>query len=82
MVTKISTKTYKDSSNKDKLSPLTKIEDNKRIENVLIFQGGGSLGAFACRVYKQLEKYKIQLDIIAGTSIGRINAAIIDGSKR
>jgi len=76
MVTKISTKTYKDSSNnKDKLSPLTIIEDNKRIENVLILQGGGSLGAFECGVYKQLRKYKIQLDIIAGTSIGGINAA-------
>ena len=65
MVTKISTKTYKDSSNKDKLSPLTIVEDNKRIENVLILQGGGSLGAFVCGVYKQLRKYKIQLDIIA-----------------
>ncbi|HEY7079617.1 MAG TPA: patatin-like phospholipase family protein [Nitrososphaeraceae archaeon] len=82
MVTKISTKTYKDSSNnKDKLSPLTIIEDNKRIENVLILQGGGSLGAFECGVYKQLRKYKRQLDIIAGTSIGGINAAIIAGSK-
>lgn len=63
------------------MSPLTK-EDNKRIENLSILYDGGSLGAFACSVYKQLRKYKIQRDIIAGNSIGRINAAIITGSKR
>ena len=44
-------------------------------------QGGGSLGAYECGVYKTLEKHDIKLDIIAGTSIGAINAAIISGSK-
>ena len=82
MVTKISTKTYKDNNvNKDKLSSLAIAENNKRIENVLILQGGGSLGAFGCGVYKELTKNKIDLDIIAGTSIGGINAAIMVGSK-
>jgi NTE family protein len=52
------------------------------IENVLILQGGGSIGAFGCGVYKALVKNNINLDIIAGTSIGGINAAIIAGSKR
>ncbi|WP_458747343.1 patatin-like phospholipase family protein [Candidatus Nitrosocosmicus sp. T] len=52
------------------------------IENVLILQGGGSLGAFGCGVYKALVKNNINLDVIAGTSIGGINAAIIAGSKR
>ena len=44
-------------------------------------QGGGSLGAFACGVYKALAKQKIRIDIVAGTSIGAVNAAIIVGSK-
>ena len=44
-------------------------------------QGGGSLGAYECGVYKTLAKNKIKFDIIAGTSIGAINAALIIGSK-
>jgi NTE family protein len=51
------------------------------IENVLILQGGGSLGAFGCGVLKALAQNKIKIDIIAGTSIGGLNAAIIAGSK-
>ena len=44
-------------------------------------QGGGSLGTYECGVYKSLEKHGIELDIVAGTSIGALNAAIIVGSK-
>jgi NTE family protein len=44
-------------------------------------QGGGSLGAYECGVYKTLEKHNIKLDIVSGTSIGAINASIISGSK-
>jgi NTE family protein len=51
------------------------------IENVLILQGGGSLGAFGCGVYKALINNNIKIDIAAGTSIGGLNAAIIAGSK-
>jgi NTE family protein len=51
------------------------------IENVLILQGGGSLGAFGCGVFKALANSKIKIDIIAGTSIGGLNASIIAGSK-
>src|SRR5919205_257053 len=51
------------------------------IENVLILQGGGSLGAFGCGVYKTLASSNIKIDIIAGTSIGGLNASIIAGSK-
>ncbi|HEX6027443.1 MAG TPA: patatin-like phospholipase family protein [Nitrososphaeraceae archaeon] len=54
--------------------------DNK-LENVLILQGGGSLGAFGCGVFRALANNNIKVDIIAGTSIGGINAAIIAGSK-
>jgi NTE family protein len=55
--------------------------NNDSIENVLIMQGGGSLGAFGCGVFKALRKNNIKLDILAGTSIGGINAALIAGSK-
>ena len=51
------------------------------IENVLILQGGGSLGAFGCGVFKALCQKGIKLDIVAGTSIGGVNAALIAGSK-
>ena len=54
---------------------------NNKIENVLVLQGGGSLGAFGCGVFKAIANNDIKLDIIAGTSIGGINAAIISGSK-
>src|SRR4051812_37364489 len=46
-------------------------------ETVLINQGGGSLGAYECGVSKALAKYEIKFDIIAGSSIGAINAAIL-----
>jgi NTE family protein len=51
------------------------------VENVLVLQGGGSLGAFACGVMKAFAKKNIKFDIISGTSIGAINGAIIAGSK-
>ena len=54
---------------------------NIKLENVLILQGGGSLGAFGCGVFKALTNNNIKTDIVAGTSIGGINAAIIAGSK-
>lgn len=53
----------------------------KGIENVLILQGGGSLGAFACGVFKAFAKKNVKFDIIAGTSIGGINGAIAAGSR-
>jgi NTE family protein len=62
-------------------SSTTRHEESRNIENVLVMQGGGSLGAFACGVFKALVKHKVQIDIVAGTSIGAVNAAIIVGSK-
>ncbi len=65
---------------------MEKVPDYQR---VLVFQGGGSLGAYEAGVYNALvemtAKYdkekgfkdKPLADIIAGTSIGAINAAII-----
>jgi NTE family protein len=56
-------------------------KESRQTENVLVLQGGGSLGAFACGVFKALVKKNIRIDIVAGTSTGAINAAIIVGSK-
>ena len=56
-------------------------KESRDVENVLVLQGGGSLGAFACGVFKALVKNNIRIDIVAGTSIGAVNAAIIVGSK-
>ena len=55
--------------------------ENNTIENVLVLQGGGSLGAFGCGVFKAIANHNMKLDVIAGTSIGGVNAAIIAGSK-
>lgn len=46
-------------------------------ETILVNQGGGSLGAYECGVCKVLAKHDIKFDIIAGTSIGGINATIL-----
>jgi len=61
---------------------LPKQTRSANVENVLVMQGGGSLGAFACGVFKALVTKNIRIDIAAGTSIGAINAAIIVGSKK
>ncbi|MGB8449630.1 MAG: patatin-like phospholipase family protein, partial [Nitrososphaeraceae archaeon] len=44
--------------------------NSNAIENVLILQGGGSLGAFGCGVFKALAEKNMKIDIVAGTSIG------------
>jgi NTE family protein len=54
--------------------------DSRKLDTVLVMQGGGSLGAYECGVYKALSKYGKRFDIVAGTSIGAINAAIITSS--
>ena len=42
------------------------------MRTVLVMQGGGALGAYECGVYKTLEKYGIDFDIVAGTTIGAV----------
>lgn len=51
--------------------------DNIKSETVLILQGGGSLGAYECGVFKTLNKHNIVFDLLAGSSIGAVNASII-----
>lgn len=57
------------------------LTDSPKFETVLVMQGGGSLGAFECGVYKALEKRGIKFDIVSGTSIGAINAGIVAGAR-
>lgn len=59
----------------------TRHNQSRKIENILVIQGGGSLGAFGCGVYKALAKNGIEINIVSGTSMGAINAAIIAGSR-
>lgn len=53
------------------------ITENLALETVLVLQGGGSLGAYECGVFKALYENGIKFDILAGSSIGAINASII-----
>lgn len=52
------------------------------VQTVLVLQGGGALGAFECGVVKALEERSIHPDLVAGVSIGAINAAIIATNPR
>jgi NTE family protein len=51
------------------------------VDTILVFQGGGSLGAYECGVYQALAPWLRakghRLDVVAGTSIGAINAGIV-----
>ena len=48
--------------------------------NVLVFQGGGALGAYQAGVYHALHNAGIEPEWIIGTSIGAINACLIAGN--
>lgn len=61
--------------------PNKRHNSSRKVEDVIVLQGGGSLGAFACGAFKAIVKEGIKLDIASGTSVGAINAAIIAGSK-
>jgi len=49
---------------------------------VLVFQGGGALGAYQAGVYQALHEAGIEPDWVIGTSIGAINASLIAGNPR
>ena len=48
---------------------------------VLVFQGGGALGAYQAGAYQALHESGIEPDWIIGTSIGAINASLIAGNE-
>jgi NTE family protein len=47
----------------------------------LVLQGGGALGSFQAGVVESLERLDIEIDWVAGISIGAINAAILAGNS-
>jgi NTE family protein len=47
---------------------------------VLVFQGGGALGAYQAGVFEALEAQRLLPDWLVGTSIGAINAALVAGN--
>jgi len=49
-------------------------------QTVLVFQGGGALGAYQIGVYQALHEAGVEPDWVIGTSIGAINAALIVGN--
>lgn len=51
-------------------------------EVALVLQGGGALGSFQAGVVENLEQLSIEIDWVAGISIGAINAAIVAGNPR
>ncbi|MFC0588272.1 patatin-like phospholipase family protein [Novosphingobium aquiterrae] len=63
---------------------MTELHDElaARGQIVLVFQGGGALGAYQAGVYEALHEAGIEPDWVVGTSIGAINAALIAGSPR
>lgn len=49
-------------------------------KKIVVFQGGGALGAYQAGAYEALHESGIRPEWIAGISIGAINSAIIAGS--
>ena len=58
----------------------TAIDKAKLGQVVLVFQGGGALGAYQAGVYQALQEAGVEPDWVIGTSIGAINAALIAGN--
>lgn len=62
-------------------SPHIEAFDKARLgQIVLVFQGGGALGAYQAGVYQALHEAGIEPDWVIGTSIGAINASLIAGN--
>src|SRR5437868_14472120 len=66
------------SSTKTKTSAQSASPRSRQV--VLVFQGGGALGAYQAGVYQALHEAGIEPDWIIGTSIGAINAGLIAGN--
>ena len=63
-----------------KSTPEPLVDKSKLGQVVLVFQGGGALGAYQAGVYQALQEAGIEPDWVIGTSIGAINAALIAGN--
>ena len=62
-------------------SARAKNRTQKQRQIVLVFQGGGALGAYQAGVYQALHEAGIEPDWIIGNSIGAINASLIAGNE-
>ncbi len=78
-------KTLKPATGSTKASETGSLSIKKSIADVgkivLVFQGGGALGAYQAGVYQALHESGIEPDWVIGTSIGAINAGLIAGNK-
>jgi len=52
----------------------------KKLQTVLVLQGGGALGAYQAGAVQGLLDHGVDFDWVVGTSIGAINGAIIAGN--
>src|ERR1700741_2240086 len=59
----------------------SEVSPAQRFQIVLVFQGGGALGAYQAGVYQALHEGGIEPDWIIGPSIGAINASLIAGNE-
>src|SRR5262249_40177893 len=62
--------------------PASQASSAQQLQIVLVFQGGGALGAYQAGVYQALHEGGIEPDWIIGTSIRAINASVIAGNER
>jgi NTE family protein len=53
----------------------------RSVQNIVVFQGGGALGAYQAGTFQALHEHGIQPEWLAGISIGAINSVIIAGSS-
>jgi len=58
-----------------------RVQAEEQRQVVLVFQGGGALGAYQAGVYQALHESGIEPDWVIGTSIGAINASLIAGNE-
>lgn len=47
---------------------------------ILLFQGGGALGAYQCGVYEGLAEQGVAPNWFVGISIGAVNSALLAGN--
>ena len=59
---------------------MSKIEIPPYDRTVLVLQGGGALGSYQAGVFQGLSEAGVMPQMVAGISIGALNAAIIGGN--
>ncbi|MBQ6089063.1 MAG: patatin-like phospholipase family protein, partial [Firmicutes bacterium] len=56
---------------------MKKVRENERKKTALVLGGGGSRGAYEIGVWQALKALGIRIDMVYGTSVGAINAAMV-----